>query len=446
MGDWKILDDSASFMDLELDYGFKVHQMPGLGMAPVENISTPFGLLDGALFQRTRTDVRRFSLNGWIQGATIPDLLSKRKALVELLRADRFSPQQPVVLQFSGGTTTVQGSAFYDGGMELGEISNNTELDVSIQFVQYDPYWEGSNASGAVQASASLATGDTVTGSLLVKEDGVWSGCLPVVACTSEFATVAVDSTGRIYMGGGDAGVPDTAFIQQRDPTTGSWSHVGGGTDYEVANISVAQDDSVFVAGRFGKVYNTAPCSGATTVKSVARWIPSSSSWETLTGASGEGVTIAGAGFTSFADMVFARNNVYFGGSFGEMGGACGTRRMAEWSIGASEWSSLGETGSGTAAGAAVTDISISQNERYIYIAGSLAKAGSTSVSRMGFYDLNSPSGDWVALPATPTGGAGSPDVIHVAGDGTLYTGGGQGGVENFQSGNGQGWFSVGGG
>ena len=447
MGDWKILDDSASFMDLELDYGFKVHQMPGLGMAPVENISTPFGLLDGALFQRTRTDVRRFSLNGWIQGATIPDLLSKRKALVELLRSDRFSPQQPVVLQFSGGTTTVQGSAFYDGGMELGDISNNTELDVSIQFVQYDPYWESSDASGAVQSSASLAISEEITGELLVRTNQVWTGCVPTppgVASTGGWATVDADSSGRIYLGGG-GNAASIGYLFQRDPTTGSWDVLAGGVNSNVTALTVAQDDTVFIGYSGTTAYNSSPLGASITATGVVRWLPSSSTFENLTGASGEGVTASNTGTN---DVTAARNKVYFVGSWDEMGGACGTTGLAEWDIGASEFSSIGESGSGVLVSEQVRSVDISPNSRFCYVSGSITQVGSaTGACNAAYFDLNSPSGDWVYMPKVGTDGFGFGTLsLLSAQDNSVYIGGLAAftGEQVFLSGNTQSWFNVG--
>ena len=57
MGDWKIIV-SGSQKDFATDYGFRVSEAPGTGFAPVENIYVDYGLLDGGLFQRTRTGVK----------------------------------------------------------------------------------------------------------------------------------------------------------------------------------------------------------------------------------------------------------------------------------------------------------------------------------------------------------------------------------------------------
>ena len=130
MSNWKIIVSSV-VKDLNDDYGFNVEDQPGTGMAPVQNISTDFGLLDGALFKRTRTDVREFSLVGTLSASSVEAYHTKRRDLIDVIKPDRTSTQEPIEFQYTGGGgSTLQGSAFYAAGLELGEVSVFTEAQI----------------------------------------------------------------------------------------------------------------------------------------------------------------------------------------------------------------------------------------------------------------------------------------------------------------------------
>ena len=50
MGDWKILTTAGTVVDIEATYNVKVQQAYGVGMPPMRNVITPYGLSDGGKF------------------------------------------------------------------------------------------------------------------------------------------------------------------------------------------------------------------------------------------------------------------------------------------------------------------------------------------------------------------------------------------------------------
>src|SRR6185369_6073676 len=132
MSNWKLIDTGGTTRDLATYYNFTVRYSPGTGMAGIQNLSTDFGQLDGGVFQRSRTPVRSFELLGYISGSSVPDLHVTRKNLIDAVKPDRTaSPTAPVILQYVGSTCTLQASAIFDGGLEMGDSFNvYDELDI----------------------------------------------------------------------------------------------------------------------------------------------------------------------------------------------------------------------------------------------------------------------------------------------------------------------------
>ena len=130
--------------------GFSVDQMPGVGMPPVQNTSQSFALLDGGEFQRQRAKERPFTLTGRLGGTTQADYHVTRQRVIDALKIDLVSPQQPTRFWYTGGPGTVCIDAVYDTGLEGHQDVGKTGFgeDAAIRFVAHNPMWYATTDQG----------------------------------------------------------------------------------------------------------------------------------------------------------------------------------------------------------------------------------------------------------------------------------------------------------
>jgi hypothetical protein len=387
MGDWKILS-GGSFLDLANDYGFKVEQMHGAGMPPVSNISRPYGILDGALFQRTRTEIKQFTLTGTILGEDIEDLFSKREAIINLVRPDLYDPQEPVVLQFTGASVTKQASAYFDGGLELGDVERNHEK-IALTFVQFDPFWESSGSDGAASLSASLAVSGTLASA---------NYALHRTAC-------------------------------------GVWTEVGGGSLGAAGKIVISDDSGQFY---FGTDNNN-------TYGEVQIWGGSGTSLSPLGGSIASGCGILSSylgGGQCWTLTLDGNDHLWIGGYFRELpvapSGDLGS--IVRW-----DGTAFHPTGSDGASGGVhlpsalyahpynhgvIYDIRVDSQDRVV-VAGTFAEAGPCSLTASNVARYNTSSSTWEALDggmttvsSVITSCTGNVTALHVDADDNYWFGG----------------------
>lgn len=263
MGNWKVIVNGST-QDLDTNYNFKVQQMLGSGMPTLNNISTSFGLLDGALFQRTRVDVRSMTLVGYINGgSSVAELHSKRSDLIDVLKPDRSASIQPVVLQYTGGASTLQASTFLESGLELNNISVNDELNMALRFISYDPYWEKTTST-----SAALTTQASFTANYVAQRaaSGGWHNMAN--GLNGQAYALATTSNGASLWAGGAFTTAGGATACRIARWTGSsWAAASTGMNAgHVQTLAIAPDDSVWAGG---VDFTTA---GGTTVNRIARW------------------------------------------------------------------------------------------------------------------------------------------------------------------------------
>ncbi len=317
MSFWQVAG-SGGFLDLETTFGYKITQMPGMGMAPLNNISSTYGLLDGALYQRTRTEAKQFTLIGTLRGSTIPDLHAKRRNLISAIAPDRNgSPGQPVLLRYSGGACTLQASAFYRSGMELGNVRARTEANISFTFEQFDPYWEKTTNS-----SAALTVQSTFTASYIAQRAacGTWGAV--GTGTNGEVKVLTSGSDGTLYAGGAftTAG-GGTACRIAKFSTARVWSSVGNAFNDTCNDIVIHPNGVLYAMGSF-------TLASATAASRVAQW--SGTAWANL------GNAVNG---TVNSGTLSKTGDLYISGSFTTASGfsAC---RVARWNI--DRWRSVG--------------------------------------------------------------------------------------------------------
>ncbi len=377
MSDWKIIV-SGSTLDLDTNYGFRVQQMLGAGMAEVDNISTGFGVLDGAIFQRTRVPEREFSLVGTLYGASsINDLHRKRSNLIDAIKPDRSASQQAVVLQYQGAACNVSASCYYMSGLTLGNVSARIEQQLSLKFIQFDPYWEatqsssatlttqasfaynyvaqraasgtwyslGSGFNNAVRAITSTSTGALIFGGNFTTASGAgaqyiaqWNNGFSTVGASNALndvvLTVSVGNDGYIYAGGTFTSASGTAACYVARHTGTGWTTMASGLSgnaNQVWDSQVDTDGNVLFVGSFNLA------GGGVNASNIARWNRSSSNW-----------SVVGGGVNNLVYAVDQATNgdVWVGGQFSTAGSAGTTScRVAKYSVSASDWQPVGACG-----------------------------------------------------------------------------------------------------
>jgi hypothetical protein len=391
MGNWKIVDSGSTF-DLDTDLGFKVEQQLGTGMGPVDNISQAFGLLDGAIHQRTRTLPRQFTLLGTVKGSNVSNLHTRRSALINRVKPDREASPVPVIFQYSGAACTVQASAYYDAGLELGNVTARIEQKIALRFTQYDPYWESPTSS-----SATLTTQTTIASANHILQRaacGVW-GALGT-GMNGTVHDIVSSSTGTYYVSGSftAAGGTTACRVAQWNGTT--WASVGNAMNNLTRALAIGGDGTLYAGGDFTTASNITACR-------VARW--TGTAWAAM--ASGMNNTVRDL-------LVWNDGQVYAIGSFTVAGGvsAC---CFARWT--GTAWAAP------TAGGFNFTMFAMTKGlDGNIYAGGTCTTAGGTTSKYVARYN---PLTNTFSSPGT-TGNAINNDANCLAAglDGSIYAGG----------------------
>ena len=131
--------------DLITDYGlYRVKQILGAGMPPVEPVITPYALTDGAYYQRRIVGPRIISLVCVAQGASLTALHTIRKTIINSIGNGaafvfKYTPNNGTVNELSINVR-------YAGGLELGEQEAYSE-ELVIRLLATDPYWYAADGS-----------------------------------------------------------------------------------------------------------------------------------------------------------------------------------------------------------------------------------------------------------------------------------------------------------
>ena len=140
MANWYIENTGGTAIDIEASYSIRVLTASGVGMPPLQNVVTSYGLADGGLFQRTVAPPRVFTLNCVTTTASLSTYHTARDNLIGLLRRDRQATVGPVTIRYvSGGTVEIE--AYYDAGLELEQPLGFKEK-FPLRFIAPDPFWK----------------------------------------------------------------------------------------------------------------------------------------------------------------------------------------------------------------------------------------------------------------------------------------------------------------
>lgn len=388
MGNWKVVV-SGTPQDLTSTYGFNVQFSPGAGMAPLDNISTNFGLLDGALFQRTRVPSRDFQLIGYISASSGSALHAKRKALINVLKPDRSASQQAVILQYTGASDIVQASVFLDSGLELGRPSPANELDMALGFTQFNPYWEASTST-----SQSLTGQSEISGvNYIIQRSAIGQWAKLGDGLNDQPNSIVTGPDGLLYVGGGfdQAGGATASRVAVWNSSTSAWSKVGNGANARVRTLSFGPDNSLYASGEFTSVSNVTACR-------VARW--SGTAWATVGN---------GTNNVVYSHSLATDGTLYIGGEFSSVSNITTASGVAHWT--GSAWEKVGNAASGIV-------LATAYNAGNLYIGGQFTTVCNFSASRVAYWTGSA----WVAMGQGL--GQSLVDALAIGSDGTVYAGG----------------------
>jgi hypothetical protein len=407
------------------DLGFRVETSPGIGMPPLETTGQSFALTDGAQFQRQRAGQRSFTLAGYVQGTatqTRVSLHAQRQALIDALKIDLVSPQQPTTFWYVGGPGTLQISAVMDAGLGFDLPPGQFTENPGIRFIAFDPFsyattdqgtallsrqalgsvnhiawrdplgrWGTMGVNGTtVQANFAGAAIYTVLpltgGTVLV--GGLWGTIggtvYPAVGqwlqATNRFGTLAGGSvlrtnpqtttvnalvsvpSGSVFLGGnfGTAGGTQGAWYVARWNGVNFGTLIGGTLDGQVSSLLFT--GTLFVSGGFGVV-------GGTATQFLAQHV--NNAWGTLTG--GTITQPANALAQGLDGRIFAAGNF-------ETAGGTVSRGVAYWN---GAWGSMGTLGGAAGDGLALTIAP----SGIAYIGGAFTDVNGGSASNLASYN-----------------------------------------------------------
>ena len=166
MAEWTLVLPNNTTLGLTENNGLAVVGISGAGMPPIENIYTPYGLGDGALWQRAAVQPRLVTVLIDAVGTSWVGLHNLRAKLIEAVNPHEATP---ITLQYSAGGSkpTLYLDCYYDSGLEGGVTEGFMEKGMALRLLAVDPYWHVDT-----ETTGDLAHIQTVTDvSGIVKRD-----------------------------------------------------------------------------------------------------------------------------------------------------------------------------------------------------------------------------------------------------------------------------------
>ena len=353
--------------DLVTQYSVYVEEpITGFSSPTKESLLEPRALIDGMVYQGTRAAMRSLELSVGIQGTSLANFYSKKKAFMSAISRHLVTPQQPVTWWYSGAGKIVTLRAFVESGDEGGPMQGFYERIPLMLMAADDPYWEELiEQTPTTNNSTTLAVEQMVAyrpSQPWNTTTGYWDNLgAPELGGSNIVYCFAKDNLGNLYVGGDFInlnGIANADYIAKRDKD-GVWSALGTGTGGPVYAMAVDVNNNLYVGGEF---LNLTDANG----DYISMW--NGSAFASLgTGASGIVRALA-------IDM---NGVVYAGGAFPGMGGVANTAGIAKWSGGA--WSAMG-TGVTVGAGLGVTSICVNLSGD-IYVGGDFENAGGVAAA-----------------------------------------------------------------
>jgi hypothetical protein len=266
-----------------------VSDASGAGFPPLKHYTQGLALLDGMLYrgQKALPTIIRLLLG--VDGASLENLHSLRKALLDYIKPDAVPGEAPLRLSYDGGGDRLWIDVQYDGGFDATNFTGFVDA-IPLRFIAYDPFWyeEG------MQAVHLTGYSDLTLYRIAAFENDAWNnmdGGLTQASATNNTGAYCIveGPDGKIYVGGDfdqAGGVTNTARIAVWDPDDGSWAALGtGAPSGRVYNIVFMPDGTMYAVGSFPSM------GGVSNTQCIAKW--NGSVWSSVSsGVTGAGPTI----------------------------------------------------------------------------------------------------------------------------------------------------------
>ena len=366
--------------DLETDYYFKVTNAPGAGNAPVITNYLPYAIAPGGSYQNSGIGVRDWALKGILVRDSRANWNLARNALLRDLNPNRYGANgTPVLFRYTGGTSTRQIEAYFNGGMENEDPRADKKEFIAPSFVSTDPYWRSPNKRATVLNTQTSGTMQLI----MAKIDGLWSTLGPPNAAGTytDIYAIAVAPDGKVYVGGNFVNFDNQAsgdYLAYYDKVTETWGVVSA-LNGIVYSIAISAAGIVYFAGAFTNAGGVAaadyiaqwdgtnvtavgtPNTGAASITNIRALAFDGSGNLWMTGTftnlgdvaaadyigywTGSAYTAASTGLQS-TGLALAydaiSNSMYIGGSFTSAGGVANTARVCRWSFASAAYVAMG--------------------------------------------------------------------------------------------------------
>lgn len=373
------------------NYFLRIQNAIGAGTPPFKNVSLPFGLIGGEVYQRTIKQARNFVIRGVIDANPNTNTYHlKRRQLFDLLKADAVTPTQPVKLQFDDGAIPkLEIKAVYNGGLEGNDFDDWFEY-VDVGFTAHDPLFYSEQESAAVLGyNQTVANANAI---LMRDSTGLWKAMGTGATGGLVNAMVLNPSDGCIYVAGSFTqmgGVANTRGIAKWNGS--GWSALGTGANGTVFALAVDAAGNVYAGGSFTQM------GGVANTSRIAVW---SGAWSALSTGADNNVNAIAIGNTGI---------VYAGGTFANIGGSA-IGYLAQWNGAA--WSAVG-----SGVDLSVEALLISSYGNLI-VGGAFTHAGGLSAPYIAYWDGT----NWHAMSSGFSGGG--VKVLALGLDKAIYAGG----------------------
>lgn len=326
---WSIQDSSGNSINL-YDNGVYVKATTGTGLPDPENLTTRYGLIDGAAWQRRIFAPRQFTLIcDLAPGTGLKGLHQLRQHLISFMSINANAPIK-VVYQHENSIAYID--CYYANGLGMGEKQGFTEK-ISLTFLATNPLWYESELLSQVVSSASAETVNYI-----MQNDDLMAGGLDnkvysiLKEGTDYYAFGLFTGYGRKWNGAAWSDIGDK-------PRGGVLQAIKSGADiYAVGNAKVVEKlvgsewDCLAVSQPNGTIYaivvdgsnnvyiggNFTSVSGVT-VSNIAMW--NGKTWSTV-----------GGGVNGIVYGLWAEGtDIYLAGAFTDAGGVTGADYIAKW-------------------------------------------------------------------------------------------------------------------
>ncbi len=417
--------------------GITVQSFTGAGMPPVVNLTQDRALLPGKTYCGTKVAERVLQLLILANGSSLENWHHLRKTLIDVVKPDAVSPQQPFLLRYGGAGPTVEIPVVYGGGLEQGEKSGFAEAIVLRLIAYDDPYWyEEGEAAQSLSVMQSLTVnqfaarigggwttlGDNHVGNSvqcvafspdgrylyvaghfinlgdadgdgIARYDfvtGAWQSLGTGITGASQYIfAMRFDAAGNLYVGGSFTTCGGVACANIAKWDGANWSPLGSGTSNWVRDILIAPDGTVYVCGEFTTPYTY-----------MAKW--NGSTWSAI----GTGNPDSYA----YGLAMDKAGNLFLGGDFAHIG-AVTTGFVAKFD--GTNWSAVGD---GTVFGNYVYRLAFAADGR-LYASGQFQTMSGVTLNNVAVWNGVA----WAPLGA---GTYGPVYAMALDRDGLLYTAG----------------------